>query len=148
MNQFETVVHDTMSELIGKQELFTALDVSNAVKSGSASRPPFPCRHSDVRSVVRSAYQSGALTNYGRTSIQVRLQDGTMDNSLLYYPNHLSQSDIDDQYPDSRRGIAPTPSPTVIKAARAMITRPKMLGQMLAARAAAAGKALLGTTDD
>lgn len=134
-NQLESIVLDTVSELVGKQELFTALDVSNAVKAGAPNRPSFPCRHREVRDIVRQAYTLGQLTGYGRTDIQVTLRDGSKENALLYYPDHLSPQDIDTQYPDSRRGITPAPSPTVVQAARKMVLKPKMLGQFLANRA-------------
>lgn len=154
MNQLEQIVLDTVSEHIGKQELFTALDITNAVRAGNSGRPQFPCRHREVRDIVRQTFGGGQMTNYDRTNIQVRRSDGQQETAILYFPNHLAVTDIDAQYPDSRRGITATPSPSVVQAVKgssrspSIILKPKMLGQLLAQRAAAAGRALMGADSD
>lgn len=93
----ESAVESVVTDFVSRDELFTALDVSNKVKE---SLPL--ARHREVRDVVRAVYSAGTMTNYARTPIDVVLEDGTKAEALLYHP--LSASwDLEKMYDDQKR---------------------------------------------
>lgn len=83
---------------MSKDQLFTALDISNETKK------VFPqVRHRDVREVVRTMFDSDMEPNgYARSDIKVTLVDGSQPTALLYYP--LSASwDLESLYDNQKR---------------------------------------------
>src|SRR5271169_3274848 len=96
--QLEDKIKEVVQDFIDSNVLFTALDVSNAVKQVMPNT-----RHREVRDVVRSIFASNIETqNWARTPIIVNLEDGTTANALLYHP--LSDSwDLDNKYDVQKR---------------------------------------------
>lgn len=109
MQNLDSVVRDTIKGFVQDNVLFTALDVSNKVKSVL----PF-ARHREVRDLVRSMFVSDIEpAGWARSPITVTLADGTTAEALLYHP--LSASwDLDTEYDTQKRnqtsvkaGVAP-----------------------------------------
>jgi hypothetical protein len=98
MASLEDTVRTVVQDLIGREVLFTALDVSNAVK---AALPH--ARHREVRDVVRGLFTSDIESQgWARTPITVTLGDGTTAEALLYHP--LTDSwDLDNKYDVQQR---------------------------------------------
>ena len=89
--QFITLVENAVRQQLQQGAAFTALDVSNSLKSRN-----FPVRHSDVAAVVRDVYGSGAMDayNYRRTHINVTTDNGSKKTQAwLYLPQPARQRD-------------------------------------------------------
>ncbi len=98
MATLQDTVRTVVDELIDNDELFTALDVSNKVKSQLPN-----ARHREVRDVVRNIFTTEIATKgYARSPITVTLDNGTTADALLYHP--LSASwDLDNLYDQQKR---------------------------------------------
>lgn len=138
MDVVKQSVEQTIESFIQNGEVFTALDVSNAVKKNGIA-----CRHGEVRDHVRKMFRTGQLTGYTRGSILVTLSDGNSDQAMLYYPDTLTDDEVNDRYDQSRRNQTALPSPGVVVTSVKLLTKPKMLGQFLLGRA----KQLVASTD-
>jgi hypothetical protein len=98
MNTWEEEVSMVIDGFMQKDELFTALDVSNEVKK------VFPqIRHRQVRDEVRTLFLTFIEPKgWARTPITVNLDNGTTAEALLYHP--LSASwDLDNKYDVQKR---------------------------------------------
>jgi hypothetical protein len=97
MSTLEDAVRAVVETKVNAGELFTALDVSNEVKSS------WPlARHGEVRDMVRAQYAEMQKSGYGRTPINVTIADGSVREALLYH--HLSDSwDLNAKYDAQRR---------------------------------------------
>lgn len=106
MSNLENTVREVIEDFIKNEVLFTALDVSNAVKLAI----PF-AKHREVRDVVRSVFASDIESQgWARTPITVTLGDGTTAEALLYHP--LSDSwDLDSKY-DAQKRVSTSARPT------------------------------------
>lgn len=98
MATLEDTVREVVQDLMDRDELFTALDVSNRVK---VLQPH--ARHREVRDVVRSMFPSDIEPKgWARTAITVILSDGSQQEALLYHP--LSDTwDLDVKYDRQKR---------------------------------------------
>jgi hypothetical protein len=97
MSNLEMLVGSVVDVFVSRNELFTALDVSNEVKKASPM-----ARHREVRDIVRAVYSTGSMEDYARTPIEVVLEDGSKTEALLYHP--LSASwDLEKLYDDQKR---------------------------------------------
>lgn len=98
MANLEDTVRAVVQDFMSREVLFTALDVSNAVKQ----QFPF-ARHREVRDVVRGMFATDIETQgWARTPITVNLEDGTTAEALLYHP--LTDSwDLDNKYSQQAR---------------------------------------------
>ena len=98
MTNLEDVVRGIIEDFMKNNVLFTALDVSNAVKA----QMPF-VKHRDTRDLVRQLFTTDIEPqNWTRTPITVNLSDGSAATALLYHP--LSDSfDLDTKYDAQRR---------------------------------------------
>lgn len=121
MANLEDTVRLVVQDYIKNGVLFTALDVSNAVKQSQPN-----ARHREVRDVVRGLFSTDIETqSWARTPINVTLEDGTTAEALLYHP--LSDSwDLDSKY-DAQKRATTTFRPVAaaqatIAAAQAAIT--------------------------
>lgn len=114
MTALQKLVQNQLITFCDREECFTALDISNAIKSSG-----FPCRHRDVRDIVVKSFKDNgfdAETNgrigYGTTQIDVTLASGDRTAANLYHPAGMSYIDIDDAYPQHKREqlalLAPT----------------------------------------
>jgi hypothetical protein len=96
--RLEDVTLEVVQRYVSADKLFTALDVSNEVKSIMPQ-----ARHRDVRDAVRSLWSSEIESNnYDRTAIQVKLHDGSTVEALLYHPLAASW-DLDNLYDAQQR---------------------------------------------
>lgn len=102
-DNLEAVVKTVVAGFIAKSEPFTAIDVSNAVKESLPKT-----RHREVSPIVRSAYASGDMGNYERTTIKVKLADNSDANTYLYHPLEDTW-DLDSKYGDTKRAQTATP---------------------------------------
>ena len=94
----ESEVDQVVRDMLSRDELFTALDVSNKVKE------VFPfARHREVRDLVRAMFSTHIEpAGWDRTEITVNLTDGTTAQALLYHP--LADSwDLDNKYDAQKR---------------------------------------------
>lgn len=98
MTTLENTVRTVVEDFINKNELFTALDVSNKVKSLDPN-----ARHRQVRDVVRAIFTTEIEPlGWTRSPITVTLDDGTTAEALLYHP--ISDTwDLDNKYDTQRR---------------------------------------------
>lgn len=113
MSNLEDTVRSIVEDFISREVLFTALDVSNAVKQ---SQPHV--KHREVRDVVRSLFSTDIETQgWAKTPIAVTLNDGTKAEALLYHP--LADSwDLDNKYTaQQRQATATRPSQSLPAAA-------------------------------
>ena len=96
----EDTVRSVVQHFMKTGMLFTALDVSNTVKQVMPN-----ARHRDVRDAVRGLFTTEIETqSWARTPIQVKLDDGSTTEALLYHP--LSDSwDLDSKYDNQRRAL-------------------------------------------
>ena len=115
------VVRGIINDWVSQDKLFTALDVSLAVKQTMPH-----ARHREVREIVRAEYANMQNSSYGRTDINVTLEDGSNAVAVLYHP--LADSwDLDAKYDsqkrsqtlkspvDNKSGVpAPAPIPTAV----------------------------------
>lgn len=94
----EDTVRSVVKDFMDNDQLFTALDVSNKVKSSNPN-----VRHREVRDVVRSIFVSDIeAQGWARTPIKVSLSDGSTAEALLYHP--LSAAwDLDNRYSQQQR---------------------------------------------
>jgi hypothetical protein len=99
-SDIEITTARVVDELTGAAMLFTALDVSNAVKRSLPG-----VRHREVSPIVRDLFNRKAMGSYQTTEIDV-LAGGTKPvKALLYHlPEHSS-----DRYDDSMRNQVATP---------------------------------------
>jgi hypothetical protein len=94
----EDTVFATVKSFVDTDTLFTALDVSNAVK---ATHPM--ARHSFIRDIVRELFTTMIVpAGWDRTSIEVTIADGSKQIALLYHPISVS-FDLDNLYNDQKR---------------------------------------------
>jgi hypothetical protein len=116
MATLEDTVREVVQDMMDKDELFTALDVSNKVK---LMQPH--ARHREVRDVVRSMFANDIEPKgWARTGITVIVSDGTPQSALLYHP--LSDTwDLDSKYDQQRRNqISLNPVKTAVTAVAAV----------------------------
>ena len=96
----EDLVKNIVEEWMVVGKLFTALDVSLKVRKTY----PF-ARHRKTREAVREYYQQMQSKGYGRTPIDVTLEDGSITQALLYHP--LSDSwDLEEKYDQQKREVS------------------------------------------
>lgn len=102
----KTITKEIVAKLIQNEELFTALDVSNKVKE----KIPF-AQHRFVRDEIKELWRSDIEpASYGRTTIEVTLQDGSKTEAFLYHP--LSDTwDLESKY--TNRSAVKTPNPQI-----------------------------------
>lgn len=82
MANLEDTVRLVVQDFVSREVLFTALDVSNAVKQ----QLPL-ARHREVRDTVRNMFSTDIESQgWGRTPITVTLGDGSSAEALLYHP--------------------------------------------------------------
>jgi hypothetical protein len=98
MATLEDTVRAVVQDLMNRNELFTALDVSNKVKLVQPH-----ARHREVRDVVRAMYANDIVSQgWFRTPISVVVEDGSTQDALLYHP--LSDAwDLDSKYDQQKR---------------------------------------------
>lgn len=98
MANLEDTVRSIVQDFISREVLFTALDVSNAVKQQLPHT-----KHREVRDVVRGMFTTDIeAQGWARTPINVNLADGTQAEALLYHP--LTDSwDLDNKYDTQAR---------------------------------------------
>lgn len=122
MVTLEDVVDKLLAQMTASQELFTALDVSNAVKT----ELPL-ARHREVRDLVRVKFASHIEpAGYARTPIQVTLNDGSSVEALLYHPL-VDSWDLDSKYDAQKRSqsaVNPTPSRSLAAQAAGVVVTP------------------------
>jgi hypothetical protein len=111
MQTLEDLVRATVESFVQNNTLFTALDVSNAVK---VTMPE--ARHKNVRDVVRNLFTTNIEPHgWERSPINVTLLDGTTAQALLYHP--LSASwDLDAEYSAQKRSQVSARPQTVVPA--------------------------------
>ncbi|HUJ57768.1 MAG TPA: hypothetical protein VLX92_04735 [Kofleriaceae bacterium] len=99
-DQLATVTARVVDELTGGALLFTALDVSNAVKQALPG-----ARHREVAPIVRALYDRGAMGAYTQTMIDVMAGGSTPARAFLYHlPEHATT-----MYDDRMRAQVATP---------------------------------------
>ena len=98
MANLEDTVRSIVQDFISREVLFTALDVSNAVKQQLPHT-----KHREVRDVVRGLFTTDIEgQGWARTPITVNLSDGSQAEALLYHP--LTDSwDLDNKYDTQAR---------------------------------------------
>lgn len=105
--QLSDVVRSIVDSWVQEGRLFTALDVSIEVKQTLPH-----ARHREVRDVVRAEYANMQNASYGRTDIDVQLEDGSTVKAMLYHP--LSDSwDLDAKYDAQQRAQTLKSKPVV-----------------------------------
>lgn len=94
----DDLVESILRDFAKDSKLFTALDVSNAVKQTVPQ-----VRHKEVRDIVRSMFSTLEREyDYARTPIKVTLEDNSQVDALLYH--HIGDSwDLDVKYSDQQR---------------------------------------------
>jgi hypothetical protein len=98
MANLEDTVRSVVQDFIKNEVLFTALDVSNAVKQALPH-----AKHREVRDVVRAMFTTDIETQgWARTPISVTLADGSQADALLYHPL-VDSWDLDAKYDDQKR---------------------------------------------
>jgi hypothetical protein len=100
-NVVETVI---LARLQAK-ESFTALDISNALKTDR-----YPVRHREVAAIVRDLYASGALDSFGyeQTLIPVATEGGTKAaEAYLYHHRSVRPEDYQNRNQDALPPVAP-----------------------------------------
>lgn len=98
MSVLEDTVRAVVKDLMDKNELFTALDISNKVKIQLPH-----ARHREVREVVRALFLNEIEPQgWTRSPISVTLGDGSIQEAFLYHP--LSDTwDLDIKYGQQKR---------------------------------------------
>src|SRR5574337_359749 len=121
MSSLEDTVRNVVQDFMKSDMLFTALDVSNAVKQVMPN-----ARHREVRDVVRNMFTTDIEPqSWARTPIQVQLGDGTTAEALLYHP--LTDSwDLDNKYDAQRRNLT---SYRPVAAAQAAVAQAAVVAQ-------------------
>lgn len=103
-SDIESVTRRVVDRFTREGFLFTALDISNAVKGSLPG-----VRHREVAPIVRDLFQDGAFgDDYTRTLIDVTADNGNRVSAYLY---HLDEDDPDDYAGSQRqqRAIPPVP---------------------------------------
>lgn len=121
MKNLEDVVSEVVTELVNKDESFTALDVSNQVKTVLPM-----ARHRAVRDEVRSLFNSFMITaNYTQSTITVKTKDND-DVSAILYHNLNDSWNLNTKYPQSRRdqSVASVPVASTLAAAVPVVVAP------------------------
>jgi hypothetical protein len=115
MANLQDTVRLVVQDFIGREVLFTALDVSNAVKQQLPN-----ARHREVRDEVRGMFTSDIETQgWAKTPISVTLQDGSSTEAILYHP--LTDSwDLDNKYSQQQRSAVSFKPATVAAATVAL----------------------------
>lgn len=88
-----TLVENTVEEKMQARESFTALDISNLLKTRR-----YPVRHGEVAQTVRALYAAGAMRahRYDRRLIDVATDGGTKRaQAYLYLPEEADEYDYD-----------------------------------------------------
>lgn len=120
MNTVDSAVRSVIQDFVRDGVLFTALDVSNKVKETLPL-----ARHREVRDLVRMVYTSEIETaSYARTPINVKLEDGTTAEALLYHPL-VDSWDLDNKYDAQKRAqtaTQPAMSHAAVAAAHASVS--------------------------
>ncbi len=82
------VVENEVLQLMQAKNSFTALDVSNALKTAK-----YPVRHREVAEVVRDIYNSGAMAyyDYGRQLMDVTTDGGTKTAQAYLYHHQTAR---------------------------------------------------------
>lgn len=122
MATLEDTVKLIIKDFIANEVLFTALDVSNAVKQTIPT-----AKHRNVREVVRSLFSTDIEPmDYIRTPINVQLADGTTVYALLYH--NLSDSwDLDNKYgaqQRSQKAARPSTATVTVSPTNVVVTAP------------------------
>lgn len=111
MATLEDTVRSVVQDFIHDNTLFTALDVSNTVKTTMPQ-----ARHREVRDVVRALFCTDIETaGWARTPIQVTLDNGDKAEALLYHPL-ADLWDLDTKY-DTQKRAQTTSQPVAVAAA-------------------------------
>jgi hypothetical protein len=133
MSTMEDTVRSVVTDFMTRGVLFTALDVSNAVKTTLPHT-----RHREVRDVVRAMFSTDIeVQGWARTPITVTLPDNTTAEALLYHP--LTDSwDLDNKYSNQQRTAT---SFRPLTAAQATVAQAQVVN--VSAAAVAAGVAAL-----
>ena len=74
--QTEQVIRDTVSDFVNKGFLFTAFDITRAIRDDGVT-----AYHSEAKEVVADIFGNGDMTDYTRTSVDV----GVKVNPLVYH---------------------------------------------------------------
>ncbi|HEX4375355.1 MAG TPA: hypothetical protein VHZ50_18765 [Puia sp.] len=120
MIKLEDKVMQTVEDFIENGKLFTALDVSNAVKIDL----PFS-RHREIRDEVRKLFISYMEPlGYAKTPIEVVLDDGQKVEALLYH-SLVDSWDLDSKYDSQKRSQTTTHSNNQPAAAVLPVSVPK-----------------------
>ena len=86
MKDLETTVKEVILDFTNAYEMFTSLDISNAVKN------KITCRHREVAPLIRGLFEGAIIDDedtfegYARTLIDVSLANGSVARAFLYYP--------------------------------------------------------------
>lgn len=128
MATLQDTVRAIVQDFISKEVLFTALDVSNAVKQQMPHT-----KHREVRDEVRAIFASDIESQgWARTPITVNLEDGSSAEALLYHP--LTDSwDLDNKYGNQARSSAsfrPAAAAAAQAQATAVVSTPALVVQM------------------
>lgn len=131
MSSLEDTVRLVVQDFVSNEVLFTALDVSNAVKKIVPQ-----ARHREVRDVVRSIFPTEIETQgWARTPITVNLDDGSTAEALLYHPLTDSWS-LDSKYGAQQRASTAArpaqPTVPVVQAAPVTTTAPQAVAAPVA----------------
>jgi hypothetical protein len=98
MASLKDLALEIIKDFVARDVLFTALDVSNLVKTTM----PY-ARHKEVRDIVREAWVTDIENNnYDRSPINVTLANGGTAEALLYHPMSASW-DLDNLYSAQQR---------------------------------------------
>ncbi len=113
--QLSDVVRGIINDWVKEDRLFTALDVSVAVKQTLPL-----ARHREIRGLVRTEFATMQASSYGRSDIDVTLDDGTTAKAILYHP--LADSwDLDAKYQARTQTLKSQPVPVATPVAVAPV---------------------------
>jgi hypothetical protein len=98
----ETVIENMVKEYIGKDEMFTSLDISNAIKNKGVW-----VRNIEVRNWLHANYGNDIFGDYNKTLIDVK---GGTAQATLYFPNW---KDPEDYEPTDQRALTPAEVDTI-----------------------------------
>lgn len=102
MATLEDTVNSVVEDFVKNGVLFTALDVSNAVKKTLPQ-----ARHREVRDAVRASFTSNIeVHGWAKTPIAVSLEDGSTAEAILYHPL-MDSWDLDSKYDAQKRAQIP-----------------------------------------
>lgn len=108
MQKIDELVLEVVKDFMLKNELFTALDVSNKIRQVLPTS-----RHREVRDLVRQMFATEIEpAGWARSPIYVTLPDGTSAEALLYHA--LADSwDLDTKYDAQKRSQSAITTPVV-----------------------------------